>query len=56
MKPRDLAAASADLDNIYSLKFIPSASHQKKRRKIKVVKVTATFKADMLSEIIQDWM
>ncbi len=56
MKPRDLAAASADLDNIYSLKFIPSALHQKKRRKIKVVKVTATFKADMLSEIIQDWM
>ena len=52
----DLAAVSADLDNIYSLNFIPTIKNARKTRKVKVIKIQATFKADMLSENIQDWM
>lgn len=51
-----LNTMSADLENIYSLSFNPPVENRKKKVKKTVVKVQAMFKADMLSEIIQDWM
>lgn len=51
-----LNTMSADLENIYSLNFSPPIENRKKKIKKTVVKIQAMFKADMLSEIIQDWM
>jgi hypothetical protein len=51
-----LESMSSDLENIYSINYVPPIDIHKKKKKTTVVRIEASFKMDMLSEVIQDWM
>jgi hypothetical protein len=51
-----LESMSSDLENIYSINYVPPIDIYKKKKKTTVVRIEASFKMDMLSEVIQDWM